>query len=310
MIRVGRFVLATWVLGALLLSGCQMRPTKVRETPERKFEGSARLAAPIQITPETVVVDARSAFEYSVAHVPHSLNLQWTDFTVRTDAENRGVLQSDLGSIARRLARAGLAPTAHVVVVGRGPGGDGEEGRLAWMLAYLGFSNVQFAALDSLKFRMTNIVEETPLKSVPPWKLETVDSLLVTRDELRYVINHQGVEETVSFRSGTKPVLYRIIDVRDADDYLGRRGFGAKNRIPNMGAINIPWKEFFDSNLRPRAEMLAKLSSVGVRPEHRIIVVDEGGLTAASATMALRALGFNNSGLLAGGLVDLLAAYQ
>jgi len=310
MTRAGNWFLFVFCALSLCLAGCQLKPTKARETPERKYEGSAKLVAPIQITPETVVIDARSPFEFSVAHVPHSLNLQWTDFTVHADRENRGVLQGDLGAIARRLARAGLTPSSHVVVVGKGSAGDGEEGRIAWMLAYLGFANVQFASLDSLKFRLTNIVEETPLKSGTPWKLETVDSLIVPRDELRHVMNHNGVNEPIAGKPGMKPVLYRIIDVRDADDYLGRRGFGAKNRIPNMGAINIPWKEFFDAALRPRPEMLAKLSSVGVRPEHRIIVVDAEGLASADVTMALRALGFPNSGLLAGGLADLLAAYQ
>lgn len=306
----GRFLVVAMGALSLCLAGCQLAPTKTRETPERKYEGASGLTAPIRLTPETVVIDARPAFEFSVAHVPHSINLQWNDFTVHTDRENQGVLQPDLGAIARRLARAGLQPSGHVLVVGQGRGGEGEEGRIAWMLAYFGFKNVQFAALDSLKFRLTNISEENPLKSAPPWTLETVESLLVPRAELQFVMNHNGVEEPIAYNAGSKPVVYRILDVRDADDYLGRSGFGARHRVPNMGAINIPWKEFFDAGLRVRPEMLAKLSSVGIKPEHRIIVLDADGLASADVTMALRALGFNNAGLLAGGLADLLAAYQ
>ena len=43
------------------------------------------------------------------------------------------------------LARAGIAPDSSVVVLGRGLQGEGEEGRIAWMLAYLGVPNIQFA---------------------------------------------------------------------------------------------------------------------------------------------------------------------
>lgn len=291
------------------LAGCALAPTKVREVPERRYEGAGALASPIKIVPETVVIDARPQFEFSMVHVPHSVNMRWSDFT-DPQPENRGVLLTDLGAIARRLATAGLQPSSHVVVVGKGLGGHGEEGRIAWMLGYLGFSNVQFATFESLKFRYSNIVEENALKSQQPWRPEPVESLLVTRAEVRFAINHNTVHQPAAFRQGSAPVLYRIIDVRVSDDYLGREGIGAARKIPNMEAINIPWKEFFDSSLRPRQEMLAKLTSVGVSPEHRIIVISSDGVTSGAVTMALRALGFANAGNYAGGIQDLMSAYR
>jgi len=289
--------------------GCALAPTKGRNTLERKFDGIGALLSPVKITAETVIVDARPSFEFSVVHIPHSVNLRWWDFT-ETQLENRGVLQGDLTVLSRHLAHTGLQPGAHVVVVGKGLGGDGEEGRIAWMLSYLGFSNVQFASFESLKARYSNVVEEKVLKSQQPWKPEPVESLLVTREELKFAINSNAVNEPQAFRSEMPSVLYRIIDVRNANDYLGREGIGAQRKIPNMGAVNIPWKEFFDSMLRPRLEMQARLSSVGVLPQHRIIVLGADGVASGGVTMALRALGYGNAGHYAGGLNDLLSAYR
>lgn len=290
-----------------LVAACQTQPTKVRDNPERKFDSSG-IGAPIQITPESIVIDARASFDYSISHVPKSVSIQWSDFTEPEQA-SRGVLQSDLFAIARRLSRVGIGPGTHVVVVGRGFNGDGEEGRIAWTLAYLGVSRVQFAAIDSLKFRFTNVMEELPPKSVPIWKPEPIESLQVPRAELIHVINNLGTEKPVAYRSGVSPIEYRIIDTRSERDYLGRDGFGGKAKIPNMGAINIPWQQFFDPMLRPRVDLAKRLSEVGVRADHRIIVLDEDGVSSAGVVMALRAMGYPNTGLYAGGLQDLMAHY-
>lgn len=297
----------SWIFLFLILTSCQTPPTKTRETPERKFDNASGLMAPIKIAPDTIVVDARSAFEYSMAHVPKSVSLQWFDFT-ESEPESRGVLQQNLIGLARRLAIKGIAPNTHVVIAGRGLAGDAEEGRVAWTLAYLGIKNIQFTNLATLQPRFTNVVEEVSVRNVSAWTPEPIDSLIVTKDELRFVINNLGVHNSVSY-NGRNSVSYRIIDVRSANDYLGREGFGAKKKVPNMEAINIPWKEFFDPSLRPRPELVKRLTDVGILPQNRIIVLDDSGVASGAATMALRALGFSNAGNYAGGLTELLSSY-
>lgn len=289
------------------LSGCALKPTRAVENPERK-QDAAKAFQPVKVTAETAIVDARPPFEYSGAHVPRSVNFQWNDFTEPEQAQ-RGVLQGDLFGIARRLARAGISTETPVVVVGSGLKGGGEEGRMAWMFRYLGIKNVQFSDLDSMKFRLSNLPEENPLKSVAPWKPEIDESLNAPRAELLFVINQKGVFEPVVFKAGQPATLYRIIDVRSAANYLGREGIGAERSIPNMEAINIPWREFFAPTLRPRPEIASKLKDVGVLPEHRIIVLDEDGVASGAVAMALRSLGFLNTANFSGGLRDLMSAY-
>lgn len=168
----------------LVLASCVAQPTKVNGNPARQMQAAEQMLAPIQIVKETVIVDARSRFDYSMSHIPASVNLQWSDFTEPEPAQ-KGVVQNDVFAIARRLARAGISPSSQVVIVGRGKNGDGEEGRLAWMFSLLGISRVQFADIDSFKVRLTNNVEANPPAQVPIWKPETIDSLNVPRAELQ-----------------------------------------------------------------------------------------------------------------------------
>lgn len=291
------------------VTGCSTPPTVVRENPERQMESTDSIIAPIQITPETVVVDARPRFDYSIVHIPRSVSLQWADFT-EPQPNQKGIVQNDVFAAARRLARAGIGPTTPVVVVGRGKNGDGEEGRIAWMLAYLGVKKVQFADLESFKVRMTNAVEADALPAAPVWKPEVVESLNVTRAEVQFALNKKATVTPQAFTAGSAPVLYKILDVRAGKDYLGHVGLGAAAPIPNMDAINIPWQEFFTKDLRPDAAIKQKLIAVGVKPDQRIIVLDQTGVSSAAVTMALRGLGFTRVGNYSGGLVDLMSAYK
>jgi thiosulfate/3-mercaptopyruvate sulfurtransferase len=298
------------------LAGCALKPTVAHENPDRKAEGikadasqtqeQVLIEEPIVINERTVIIDARPAFEYSMAHIPRAINLKWSDFT-EPQPVSRGVLQRDTFAIARRLARLGLTPDSQVVVVGEGTAGQGEEGRLAWMLAYLGVKNVRFAALHSLKIHLTNIASEN-ITSVPIWKPEPIESLNVTKAELLEMINKTAQTKPLAFSAGTVPLLYRMIDVRSEREYLGKEGLGLIKKVPDMGAVNIPWTEFFTDRLSINPTMRARLESVGIKPEHRIIVLGNDGVSSAAVTMALRTMGFSQAGNYAGGLRELLQA--
>ena len=304
--RLNLFCLFAGLLG---LSACTTPPTIVNDVPSRQMSAAEQMLAPIQVTKETIVVDARSRFEYSISHIPGSVNLQWSDFTEPERAQ-KGVVQNDTFAIARRLAHNGIGPDTPVVVVGRGKNGDGEEGRLAWMLAYLGVKHVQFADVDSFHVHFSNVVENNPPAEVPIWKPEIIESLNVPRTELQLAMNKHATTVPLARRTYQPARLYRIIDVRNGKDYMGMKGFGKAEKIPNMDAINIPWGDFFTKDLRPNPKVKEELAKVGVTPDQRILVIDESGVSSGAATMALRAFGYDQAGNYAGGLTDLLSAYR
>jgi thiosulfate/3-mercaptopyruvate sulfurtransferase len=288
----------------LLVASCATKPTVVYENPARKMEMAEKINDPVRVTPETVVIDARSAFDYSMAHIPHAINLKWSDFT-EPEPTQRGILQKDVFEIARRLARFGVSPDSRVVVVGRGLKGNGEEGRIAWMLAFLGVKNVQFADIDAFRTQLTNAVTSPPT-GVPMWKPEPLESLNVSRDELMHVVAHHGLEKPTTFAKGQAPTLYRIIDVRTENEYLGREGLGRVRKFPDIGAINIPWTQFFTDGFRPNPGMRDKLKAVGITPDQRVVVIGNVGVASGAVTMALLALGYPQAGNYAGGWQDYL----
>ncbi len=287
----------------IALTGCQTNKTKTSFSEPRAFV-LGKGVQPIVISPSTLVVDARSAFDYSTAHVPRSIPINWADF-VEAEPAQRGIIQNDTYGAARRIARAGISPDSQIVVIGSGLQGNGEEGRVAWMLAYLGVSNVQFTSIEALKPRLTNEPESHPPIGADIWKPVIAESLNATRDEVLFAINKNAFITPTSYK-GSAPRLYKFIDVRPEHAYLGKEGIGALKHVPNMEAINIPWKEFFTSKLRPQLATLKKLQELGYTPDQRIIVLNDDGISSAAVTMALRAYGFNNAANYSGGLQDLI----
>ena len=298
-----------FLVALILISiGCTMTPTKSSEKSPRIFKFNDQdLPAPMRSIPldqASIILDVRSAFEYSLAHIPSSINLQWDEFSEK-DTGYKGKLQSDLFSITTRLARLGIDPDSKVLVVGQGIKGNGEEGRVAWMLTYLGVQQLSFIDISSLKARMINVTQEQN-KSAPIWKPKTVDSINCTTKEFLFAINSLGLMNPVSY-AGLPPRLYKIIDVRSEAEYLGKQTIEEEAIVtPDVGAINIEWKQFFNKQGLPKKNLKKQLTDINIKPENRILVIDSKGVRSGAATMALLALGFTNAANCASGWREVL----
>ncbi len=299
-----------FILVLLLVSsfGCALKPTKSSEKSPRIFKFTDQelpaIMKSIPLDQASVIIDARSAFDYSLAHIPNSINVQWDEFS-EVGTAFKGKLLGDLFSVSTRLSRIGIEPESKVLVVGNGVKGGGEEARLAWMMTYLGIKQVSFVDISSLKARMINTTQEQN-KSAPIWKPKTLDSVNCTSKEFINVINQQGLLNPISF--GQMPArIYKIIDVRSEAEYLGRQTLDEEAiEAPDVGAINIEWKQFFTKQGLPRKGIKKQLIEIGVKPEHRILVVDSRGVRSAAATMALLSLGFSNAANCAAGWKEII----
>jgi thiosulfate/3-mercaptopyruvate sulfurtransferase len=273
------------ILGlSFFLWSCQTPPTKVKEnlTVGPNADHSR------VITPSTVVLDARPLFSYVGGHIPGAQPVRWDFFGT---PENHGVLRSDSEAMARELSRLGVSPDTHVVVVGLGKSGSGEEGRVAWTLSYLGVKNVAFAREASFALKR-KAGEAEPIANVPPWEPQVDLSLKVDKKELSRALR-------------TNNPLYRIIDVSSVNEYLGRNP--ESRRHPDIGAVNIPWTEFIDDDDKPSRPIVSQLSSIGIGPDKRVVLICEEGVRSALATEVLRELGYKNAGNFAGGFKELFS---
>jgi thiosulfate/3-mercaptopyruvate sulfurtransferase len=218
--------------------------------------------------------------------------LQWEHFILNR-APAMGRLQ-DPDSIVRRLALKGLSPEKPVIVVGEGLKGHGEEGRVAWMLFYLGFNDVQTANIDLFKDSMTNTQTDVR-ENVAPWK-----------PRLRPALDVSRIEFLDALKRRTQGTSVHIIDVRSQMEYFNKKGAGHPYESPDIQALNIEWKEFFTADGRPQKSLRNKLRSVGISQNDRILVISNQGLRSGAVTWALLALGFPNAGNVTGGYPELL----
>lgn len=287
------FLMIANLFAAGFMVSCAQGPTKVYQTsPVQKAEDKVTgELTDIVITEDTVIVDARPAFEYSLAHLSGAIGIRPEDFNQKEKAF-LGHLDKDLYFHSRRLARLGISPDTPVVVVGRGVMGAGEEGRVAWTLEYMGVKNVRFTSIDYFKLPLVT-AESEPRKPETIWKPQEDPSLLVGRKAFLKA-SMKPTENTV------------IIDARPTAEYLNKVKSEHVKSAPDIGAINIPWTEFFDAKGMTNPKIKEKLQSVGITPEKTIYVIGNQGIESAAATMALRELGYQKAANFAGGYLELI----
>lgn len=251
------------VLALFILSSCAQKPTTVSESDlsllERayQFEKTAR---PIRLTPETIIIDVRSFFEFQMSHLPGAIHLDPKDVSLRR--LHGDDLQLKAVKLSRRLALLGLTPFSHVVVVGYGDKGQGEEGLVALSLMILGIERVQLGTTADLKSLLTS--KEAPQRpNARYWEPRLVHSLvcppLVGKDA-GFVIN-----------VGKKQALMSS----------------------SLGQIPMNWKDFImakDFSANPAVKSL--LSNDGVGPDSRILV---RGPQSPLVVFSLLQLGYNRA---------------
>jgi thiosulfate/3-mercaptopyruvate sulfurtransferase len=181
--------------------------------------------------------------------------------------------------------------------VGRGLQGGGEEGRVAWTLRYLGVQNVKFASIDYFSMPLT-AAEAPPKAPAVIWKPEINEDLQISRSEF--------VHEMMSPRMDTNATV--IVDVRPAEEYLGKVSSKSVKPPPDIGAINIPWTEFFARNGTVNDSIKTKLQSLGITENRKILLIANKGIESAAVTLALRDLGYSKARNFSGGYLELTAS--
>ncbi len=146
-----------FLLLAFVLSSCVLAPTTVSESDASLIERSylyEKEHRPIQVSNESVILDVRAFFDYQISHLPGASHIDPRDFSLR---KMRGDdLQERATKLARRVALLGVNPFSHVVVIGYGEQGAGEEGVVALTLLALGVERVQIGAMQDFRFMATN----------------------------------------------------------------------------------------------------------------------------------------------------------
>lgn len=264
-----------------LLIGCQQKPTKI--TVQEPLI-SETVTAEALMKNQPVILDVRPAFEFNLAHAPGAINVRWEDFS-QSNPKSRGLLQTDLFALARRLSLIGVSPETKVLVLGKGRLGSGEEGRIAWTLKVLGVKEVY--TLLHTSYREMNTTKEAPLtQNKPYWKPEVAENLSVDFKEFKNLTESDS-KETV------------IVDVRSAQEFALRNLTQSKS--VKSSVINVEWKDFFDDRGLPNKKIETVLTSKGISKDTRVVFISNHGVRSGAATYVMQYLGYKKAQNFAGG---------
>lgn len=329
-INWGRGTFLTGLFLLAVVTACQNKPTQIAsQEPILAGIQSPESIEKIMVM-KPVILDARSPFDFNLYHVPGAINVNWRDFS-QQGANNQGLLQSDLFAAARRLSLYGIDPSTPVLVLGLGLQGQGEEGRIAWMLKVLGVQQVYTSVHTSL--RALNPKEETPVvKNKPPWKPVQTDSLDISLNKLRALATGHVSIYNLSSRARSMALTANkakglripgksvfgidfyevlkkliILDVRSLQEF-NLKNIGQDSAI-KAAVVNLEWKHFIDEAGQVRFNVLKELTAKNITPDKVIIVISNHGVRSAAVTYALRTLGFNHSLNFSGGYEQWFAAY-
>lgn len=303
------------VLAFMLLSGplaCQVVPTKTSSQTASLLKEKS-IESELMLSEGLVILDARSTFDYNLSHIPGSVSVQWQDFST-ADKEQVGLLDMDSFSLARRLSLWGIDPDTEVVVVGHALQGAGEEGRIAWMLKYLGVKKIRTLAFNLFKYPIYTAKDEKPPKNKPIWKPEVQTALQVNFEDFLEVLRVEPkilesqkwpTKAKISAMQGRRlPRIQSvsgsqvILDVRSEDEVKGR-----PFKLIQEGRVQtIFWKNFYRDDGTINLNIKQTLAEKNILPSTQVIVVSNKGVRSAAVAFALLQMDYKNVSNFSSGL--------
>lgn len=237
--------------------------------------------------PDVFFIDARPGRVYGKGHVPGAVQLDWTKFTDRAKFRPTGKLDPDIDHLAGAIGALGLRATDWVVVIGDPATMWGEEGRVAWVLAFLGHSKVSIVDGGWSSWVAAG-------QPVQRGRIKRPEATYEAKVRYGVRASMKDVRDWVDRDRSWSRVL---VDTRSRDEYQalpGAPGYGASRDGHIPGAVHLEWKELLgdDGKLLPSDQLEPILIGRGVRPDAEIITYCTGGVRSAHTWYVLRSLGY------------------
>lgn len=233
--------------------------------------------------PGLVVVDVRGRASYEFGgHIPGAVHTTWHEYS-DPQAVAKSLLNPDLAQIERRLEALGIGNETEVVIYSNPYDNWGDEGRMFWMLEYLGHTRTSILNGGWVKWT----AEQRPFEHGPAsprpgqFKACPVKDVIVTKDELKKIV-----------RTGSAQAA--ILDARSLEEYLGKEisGIPRSGHIPS--AIHVAWNQFLNKDATVKdAEIIRELiEEKGIRNDQELICYCLGGIRSAWLYFVLKVAGY------------------
>jgi thiosulfate/3-mercaptopyruvate sulfurtransferase len=230
---------------------------------------------------DLVIIDVRGEGAYT-SHIPGAVHSSWHEYS-DPQATAKGLLDPDIARLEKRLQALGVNNSSDVVVYSNPFDNWGDEGRMFWMLHYLGHKSVK--VLDGGWPKWT--VEHRPYEHQPVrlkpgnFKASVQPDVIIEKQELKKLVKSPH-RDTV------------IVDARSVEEYAGKEidGLPRPGHIPS--AVNIPWNGFLrqDATVKPLSAIRDMFHAFGMNERQEVITYCLGGLRSAWVYFLLKLAGY------------------
>ncbi len=233
--------------------------------------------------PGLVVIDVRgkAAYEFG-GHIPGAVHSTWHEYS-DPKAVPKGLLNPDLSQIEAILRRLGINQDSDVVIYSNPFDNWGDEGRMFWMLEYLGHKRLRI--LDGGWVKWT--AEKRPFEHGPVssargnFTAQPVHVLMTIKDDLKTIVKMPHPQTA-------------IVDARSVEEYLGKEmsGIPRPGHIPS--AIHLAWNGFLNKDATIKDVIVIKemLEAKGVHPDQEVICYCTGGVRSSWLYFILKLVGY------------------
>ena len=233
---------------------------------------------------DLVLIDVRGEAAYS-SHIPGAVHSTWHEYSDPA-AVAKGVLNPDVSQLEQRLRALGINQSSDVVIYSNPFDNWGDEGRMFWMLQYLGHPSVRILDGGWVKWVAEQRQFAHDVVKLPPgdFTVKVRPELMITKDALKKIVKGQHPNTL-------------ILDARSVEEYAGKEidGLPRAGHIP--AAINIPWNRFLqpDASVKSPEQVKKIFEDHGLREDQEIVTYCLGGVRAAWVYCLLRYVGYDQA---------------
>jgi thiosulfate/3-mercaptopyruvate sulfurtransferase len=235
--------------------------------------------------PELVIIDVRgkAAYEFG-GHIPDAVHSTWHEYN-DPNAVAKGLLNPDVGAIEQKLRSLGISNDSEVVIYSNPFDNWGDEGRMFWMLEYLGHKNLKILDGGWVKW----VEERRPFEhgrvnpKIGTFKASLVASTVIGKEELKHLVRGPHPDTT-------------IVDARSLEEYLGKEVSGIQRPGHIPSAVHVAWNGFLNPNatLKDVDKIAASLQEKGLDPAKEVVCYCTGGVRSAWLYFVLRVVGYQH----------------
>jgi len=230
-----------------------------------------------------VIIDVRgkAAYEYG-GHVPGAVHATWHEFS-DPNAAAKGLLDPDVERLERRIRAMGVNDDSDIVIYSNPFDNWGDEGRMFWMLEYLGLANLRILDGGWVKWVAEKRRYEHGVNRPQPGSFSATpqQERIALKDEVKRLVKRPH-PETI------------IVDARSLEEFVGKEmaGIPRPGHIPS--AVNIPWNGFLnpDATLKDIDAIGVILDEKGLHPSHEVVCYCTGGVRSGWVYFVLKVMGY------------------